>query len=66
MPAIIAIIAYLTNRDARVEAADALDDWYAEGGKRPTLGEISAEADRRGISLPASWGRIARRLGARL
>lgn len=64
MDPVACIIAYMECSQSRADTVAALRGWYAKGGFRPTLVEILASADARGIALPAGWGARALRLGA--
>lgn len=64
MDPIACIVSYLNRETSRRDTVDALASWYRMRGGRPTLAEIEARADSRGITLPAGWGARAKRIGA--
>jgi hypothetical protein len=60
-----AIVELLLSDDAdkETEIAASLKEWFDKGGFRPTLAEVRAELDRRGVVWQAS-DRVLRLLGA--
>lgn len=58
------IVDVLADPSKRQDARQALADWYACRGYRPSLFDVQSRAAAEGVTLSRYWKATARRLGA--